>query len=128
MSERTDTQLRGLRQSRKTFLWVAGFLILAAAATTWHFTHWNVYWIWLAILSVVTFGFYGFDKYSAVSGIQRVPEFVLHLMALAGGFPGAWFGRVLFRHKLRKSVFTAVILVATILHVALWFYAEGRNA
>jgi uncharacterized membrane protein YsdA (DUF1294 family) len=45
---------------------------------------------------------------------------VLNLLAVAGGSPGAWLGRTLFRHKtnLRKHWLMFAILVASsLLHV-----------
>ena len=50
---------------------------------------------WLLCLSVVTFFFYGYDKrQSAIDGAWRVPEAALHLLALVGGFVGAFFESV----------------------------------
>ncbi len=57
------------------------------------------YIAWLAGWSVVTFAFYGFDKQRAQAGGQRVPELVLHLLSLIGGFVGGWLGRFYWRHK-----------------------------
>jgi uncharacterized membrane protein YsdA (DUF1294 family) len=81
------------------------------------------YWIWLASISITTFLFYGLDKFLARFRTWRirVPEAVLNAMTLAGGFPGAWVGRFLFRHKtnLREhSGMFAVLVAATLLHGA----------
>jgi uncharacterized membrane protein YsdA (DUF1294 family) len=65
----------------------------------------HLYLIWLAILSVVTFFLYGFDKAHSKTDGWRVPEVVLHGLALAGGFIGGWAGRSIFRHKTRKGFF-----------------------
>lgn len=71
---------------------------------------------WLVGLGLTTFVVYGWDKRQAQSGGWRVPEIVLHSLALAGGVVGGWAGRQVFRHKTRKPVFTVVLTVAT----ALW--------
>ena len=42
-----------------------------------------------AMMSAVTFGAYWHDKSSARHGAQRLPENVLHLLELSGGWPGA---------------------------------------
>ena len=52
----------------------------------------NLYLIWLILISVITFFVYGYDKFQAKSGGWRVPEKVLHGLALAGGFMGGWIG------------------------------------
>ena len=47
----------------------------------------------------MAFIFYGADKALAKTNAKRVPEVVLHLLALAGGFVGALVGIFAFRHK-----------------------------
>jgi uncharacterized membrane protein YsdA (DUF1294 family) len=79
----------------------------------------SFYWLWLVALSLLTFGWYGFDKRQAQRDGLRVPELLLHLLALAGGFAGGWLGRGLFHHKTRKSNFTAVLVFSTLLHFGL---------
>jgi uncharacterized membrane protein YsdA (DUF1294 family) len=90
-------------------------LVLILALTT----TWNFYWIWLIALSIITFLLYGYDKGQAKLGGLRVPEIVLHVLALLGGFPGGWVGRAVFRHKIRKVSFTIVLIVSTIIHVGI---------
>ena len=50
-------------------------------------------WTWVvggyALVSIVTFVVYGFDKRRAVHGGRRVPERTLHGLELLGGWPGA---------------------------------------
>jgi uncharacterized membrane protein YsdA (DUF1294 family) len=79
----------------------------------------SFYWLWLVTLSLLTFGWYGFDKRQAQQGGLRVPELLLHLLALAGGFAGGWLGRALFHHKTKKSNFTTVLVFRTLLHFGL---------
>ncbi len=74
---------------------------------------------WVAALSMITFLFYGYDKFQAMRQGLRVPERLLHAMALLGGFIGGWFGMLLFRHKLRKQAFWAVLAGSTVLHAAI---------
>lgn len=62
-------------------------------------TSWWWYWNWLAATSVVAFGMYGFDKMQAKRDVGRIPNMVLHMMALIGGFVGALLGRIVFNHK-----------------------------
>ncbi len=78
--------------------------------------------VWLIAVSVVTFLAYGYDKTQAKRGGVRVPEIILHSLALLGGFPGGWMGRALFRHKTRKPAFTIVLILSTIAYAALAYY------
>jgi uncharacterized membrane protein YsdA (DUF1294 family) len=89
-------------------------VLILALTTTWSF-----YWIWLIALSVITFLLYGYDKGQAKLGGLRVPEIVLHALALLGGFPGGWVGRAVFRHKIRKVSFLIVLIVSTVIHVGI---------
>jgi len=83
---------------------------------------WRIYGTWLAIASVVTFVLYGFDKAQAKRGGGRVPEAVLHWLALAGGFPGGWAGRTVFRHKTKKGFFVFILAVSTAIHLGLGYW------
>jgi len=89
-------------------------VLILALTTTWTF-----YWIWLIALSIITFLLYGYDKGQSKLGGLRVPEIVLHVLALAGGFPGGWLGRAVFYHKTRKPMFTVVLTVSTIIHLGI---------
>jgi uncharacterized membrane protein YsdA (DUF1294 family) len=82
----------------------------------------HYYFTWVISSSVVAFLFYGLDKGLAKARPSRirVPELVLNLLAVAGGSPGVWLGRVAFRHKtnLRRHWIMLVILIASsLLHV-----------
>ncbi|WP_164102432.1 DUF1294 domain-containing protein [Candidatus Laterigemmans baculatus] len=72
----------------------------------------------VAMSSCVSFVAYGFDKRRATRGGRRIPERTLHLLALAGGWPGALWGQRHFRHKTRKVRFLVVFWLAALLHVA----------
>jgi uncharacterized membrane protein YsdA (DUF1294 family) len=57
---------------------------------------------------------YGIDKRQAEQGGWRVPEVLLHGLALIGGVMGAWAGRAVFRHKTQKREFTLLLIVASV--------------
>ena len=61
-------------------------------------------WLYLAT-SGVTFIAYWRDKSAARNDQWRIKEKTLHLLALAGGWPGALVARQVFRHKTRKPAF-----------------------
>ncbi len=87
----------------------------------------NWYLAWILAWSVVTFAFYGYDKHQAIAQGLRVPEIVLHLLALIGGFLGGWAGRAYFRHKTRKPVFLVVLIIATVLNLGVFFWLLARR-
>jgi len=64
--------------------------------------------MWIAALSLVTFGIYGYDKAQAQNNGPRVPEAVLHLLGLLGGTPGAFIAMRTFHHKTSKQSFQTV--------------------
>ncbi|TET50483.1 MAG: DUF1294 domain-containing protein [Anaerolineales bacterium] len=75
---------------------------------------------WLGAVGLATFALYGLDKRMARSGRSpRVPERILNLLSLVGGFLGGWVGRAAFRHKtnLREHArLFAILVLATLLH------------
>jgi uncharacterized membrane protein YsdA (DUF1294 family) len=79
-------------------------------------------------LSLAAFALYGLDKVQARRGGRRVPERTLHVLALAGGFAGAWLGMRAFRHKTRKPGFIVLLLLAACLHAGFWsWHALGSR-
>jgi uncharacterized membrane protein YsdA (DUF1294 family) len=74
---------------------------------------------WLAAVNLVTLGYYGFDKSRSRRSGRRVPEKVLHGLALAGGSPGAYAAMRLFRHKTIKGRFRLVFWAIVVLQTAL---------
>jgi uncharacterized membrane protein YsdA (DUF1294 family) len=107
-----------------TFLAVLLALAIVGALVWWLGI--RIYVAWLLAMSIVTFAAYGFDKQRAVSDGGRVPELVLHGLALAGGVAGGWAGRAVFRHKTLQTSFTFVLVLATAIHAAVlvWLYAN----
>jgi uncharacterized membrane protein YsdA (DUF1294 family) len=71
---------------------------------------------WYAGLSVVTYFVYWADKAAAERRARRVPEVTLHLLGLAGGWPGGLIAQVSLRHKTRKSSFLAVFWVTVVMN------------
>lgn len=79
---------------------------------------------WLLGVNMVVFVLYGFDKRAAQVGRGRLSEKLLHLLALAGGAPGAAVARELFRHKTAKPQFGVMLLVAV---GCIWAAAIATN-
>jgi uncharacterized membrane protein YsdA (DUF1294 family)/cold shock CspA family protein len=70
----------------------------------------------MAALNLITFGFYWWDKNAAQQGAWRTPEQQLHLLALAGGWPGAWWAQQWLRHKSRKAEFRSMYWLTVLVH------------
>ncbi len=79
-----------------------------------------------AVMSIVTFGVYAWDKWSAARGRRRVPEQTLHGLALLGGLPGALIAQQVVRHKRRKGPFMFTTALIAALHIGAWvWWATG---
>lgn len=109
------------RSPQRTFTFVAVGVAAVAAIGLILLTSWNWYITWLLAWSIATFVLYGYDKMQAQREGGRVPENVLHGMALIGGAAGGWAGMFGFRHKTRKRNFTIILIIASTIQVALLF-------
>jgi uncharacterized membrane protein YsdA (DUF1294 family) len=75
------------------------------------------------VASVAALVAYRVDKTSAENGTWRTRESTLHLLALAGGWPGALLAQRIFHHKTRKRSFRLVFFATIVLNVALvWLW------
>lgn len=70
------------------------------------------------IASAVTYLVYARDKSCAQRGEWRIPEGTLHLLSLAGGWPGALLAQQLLRHKSMKTAFRLVFWTTVVVNVA----------
>jgi uncharacterized membrane protein YsdA (DUF1294 family) len=88
----------------------------------WLWAGWSPLLAWIIGWSLPGFALYGIDKGQSRSSGWRIPEALLHGVALVGGVVGAWAGRLVFRHKTRKPVFLIVLILASVLWagVAAW--------
>jgi uncharacterized membrane protein YsdA (DUF1294 family) len=77
-------------------------------------------WVLVAITiaSAASIALYKIDKAAAAHGGWRVPEKTLHLIALAGGSPGAYYAQRKFRHKTKKKSFQAVYWSIVLFQIA----------
>jgi uncharacterized membrane protein YsdA (DUF1294 family)/cold shock CspA family protein len=82
------------------------------------------------VASLITFGYYAFDKFAARKGSWRVSEATLHLLALAGGWPGALAAQQVFRHKTRKKSFRFVFWTTILINLGIlgWLGTQDGRA
>lgn len=58
-------------------------------------------------ISALTYAIYEADKSAARNNRWRTKESTLHILGLAGGWPGALVAQQVYRHKLKKQTFLA---------------------
>jgi uncharacterized membrane protein YsdA (DUF1294 family) len=75
---------------------------------------------WVALVSLFGFAAMGVDKLLAVGKQSRVSERTLWVAALLGGFPGIFFGGLVFHHKTSKTEFWGPVVVSAVLWAAAW--------
>ncbi|WDE07239.1 DUF1294 domain-containing protein [Thalassomonas viridans] len=83
-----------------------------------------VYWL----LSLCTFSLYAFDKSRAKKGEWRIKEKHLHLLALAGGWPGALTAQQLLRHKSLKPSFRRGLVLTVLVNISVVIYMFSPQA
>lgn len=85
----------------------------------------EVAWFYLAA-SLAAFLAYALDKSAARNGRWRTQESTLHLIGLAGGWPGALAAQRLLRHKSRKQSFQIVFWATVVLNCCAlsWFFSS----
>jgi uncharacterized membrane protein YsdA (DUF1294 family)/cold shock CspA family protein len=66
--------------------------------------------------SLFTFFMYAVDKSAAKNGAWRTKENTLHLLSLAGGWPGALVAQQKLRHKTKKQSFRSVFWVTVFIN------------
>jgi len=107
-----------------TVIAIALSLVLFLALVLW--LRVPAYIAWLIAASIVLFALYGYDKAQAKAGGGRVPEIVLHGLALLGGFVGGWIGMYAFRHKTQHPMFKVVLAIATVLNLVVIYFLYFR--
>ncbi|MFN2348935.1 MAG: DUF1294 domain-containing protein [Thioalkalivibrio sp.] len=73
---------------------------------------------WYLVACVITFTAYALDKAAARQGRWRTQESTLHLLSLAGGWPGALVAQQWLRHKSSKQSFLRLFWVTALLNCA----------
>jgi len=80
---------------------------------------------WHALASLTSALLLWIDKRRARAGGRRIPESRLHLVELAGGWPGSLWARRRLRHKTAKRPYRVTFGLIVSLHLILWAVAIG---
>jgi len=81
------------------------------------------------LISLAAFVMVYLDKSAASRAARRIPEKNLHLVELAGGWPGALVAQRLFRHKTSKRAYQIVFWCAVAMNcAALAWLLYGESA
>jgi len=110
-------------------LMAVGFIVLLGIAVMAGLFPGLVLGVYLGI-SALTYLVYASDKSAARNERQRTPEKALHLLALAGGWPGAMLAQQLLRHKSTKASFRRAFWCTVIINCAIlgWLASPSGNA
>jgi len=71
------------------------------------------------ILNIISFALFGYDKHRAMREEYRISERNLIITALSGPF-GAYAGMRIFRHKIRKPLFSILVPVFILIHAGIY--------
>jgi uncharacterized membrane protein YsdA (DUF1294 family) len=104
---------------RSAVLFAGLFLVGVATMVWWVGLPQQVLAFYLG-LSLFTFIVYAVDKVAAKRGTWRVPEVKLHLLAVAGGWPGALCGQQWLRHKSSKQPFRSLLWLSVSINCVLF--------
>ncbi len=78
-----------------------------------------IYIIPYIILNIISLALFGYDKYQAVREEYRISERHLLVVAFFGPF-GAYAGMRIFRHKIRKPLFSILVPVFILIHAGIY--------
>lgn len=80
-----------------------------------------------ALLSVLTFIVYWWDKRQALARRWRTQESTLQLLALLGGWPGALLAQAYLRHKSQKRPFLVMFWFAVVVNLIALSWAASQQ-
>jgi uncharacterized membrane protein YsdA (DUF1294 family) len=82
------------------------------------------------VVSLLSFIMYFFDKSAARKGAWRTQENTLHLLSLAGGWPGALIAQKKLHHKTKKQSFRYIFWITVLLNCGAfaWLFTPTGTA
>ncbi len=82
------------------------------------------------VIGAASFAVYAIDKSAARRGGWRISERVLHILDLAGGWPGGLLAQQIFRHKTKKTTFRIAFWITVLVNclALIWLHtSEGQE-
>jgi uncharacterized membrane protein YsdA (DUF1294 family) len=101
----------------------SSWLVFAGLLLLGYLSNWIPYWqagVYGGIVlggSLLAFLLNGLDKQLARWNSRRVPERWMHLLELCGGWPGAFYGQQVFRHKTVKPTYRRIFWIMVLSHL-----------
>lgn len=117
-----NVQFAGVKRYPATVLFAGLFLVSVAVMAVTRNDMWLPGVVYM-VMSVLTYVIYAADKRAAEHGRWRTPENTLHMMALAGGWPGALMAQSQLRHKSKKQPFKTLLWLTIVLNVVGFIWA-----
>lgn len=118
LSGRASRSRPGLASAIVALIVFAG--IIVAAKLAWSVPMWIP--LWYSVASLLSFALYTRDKSAALRGAWRTSEVTLHVVDLAGGWPGALIAQQVFRHKTRKRDFRGVFWFTVVVNILVFVF------
>ncbi|WP_137166973.1 DUF1294 domain-containing protein [Salinimonas lutimaris] len=78
------------------------------------------------VMSVITYTAYAIDKRAAQRNQWRIKERNLHMLSVAGGWPGAMLARYHLRHKSRKQPFRVIFWGTLVVNLGLVYLITNQ--
>jgi len=87
-------------------------------------------YIYVILLSLITFILFGIDKYRAIKYTRengnRISEKTLFIWSFLGGTVGAVLAMIVFRHKIKKGEFLIKFFIVTLVQFEIiYFIVKG---
>ena len=113
------------RPGNKSVMTAAGFLLLMGVTVLAGKVPPLLFGAYIC-LSVMTYIAYAADKSAAQDGGRRTPENTLHMLSLAGGWPGALVAQQVHRHKTKKASFRQVFWLTVLVNCSAlgWLFSH----
>lgn len=80
----------------------------------------SIYILYIILLSIITFIMFYIDKKKAINNKRRIKESTLLFLSFIGGAIGAYFSRILYRHKTKKIYFSIIIYTFILIHILIF--------
>jgi uncharacterized membrane protein YsdA (DUF1294 family) len=114
------------RSSAPVWLFVIAFLVEVALLMFGKLDLATVALLHVGVFSALTFVMFGWDKWRATRGENRVRESTLLFISVIGGALGGLAAMLVVRHKTRRPLFWFVLCVALFVHITIvgWLFVS----